>query len=345
MSFIARDEHVIVMQYSGFPGHVQLQPDDLPRLRDCGVRTVMSYLNWSWIETAMGVYDWSSIDGLVEPILKAGMKAIVKVYPFLVPTFLPEAWYQRNSKGEVLRNLGGPNVQGDIPIKDTGALSYWHPGAWDYHLGFIERACQHFDMPGVMCINIAPANGEGLLLGDSYYFDDWALGSFRACTGQQFPSNPTPGTLTLEWLCATIIPRQIETQAIFARHFGEYWTMLHHAFETIPSTGNWLIDDLYTALRQALTPAEHWGLCYTVFRPGETRGLWGPEQDVKRHCVKMLVAAEGCDGLNRNTERAIAMGMRGMFCAPVALYLGHNQMEPWMFQAIRDSIRLWEVVK
>jgi hypothetical protein len=292
MSFLAPDEYIVILDYSKFwQGSQEISPDDFLKLRDCGVQSVMCYINWHMIEPQRGVYDWSSIDSLVNPVLAAGMKAIVKVYAFQIPTFLPEAWYERGENGEVLNRVGVPDDQGNIPIRDSGSISYWHPDGWAYALGFVERACEHFDMPGVQCINIAPCNGEGLLFGGGkHYFDDAALASFRHYMGdaKAVPGIPTPGTPTLNWLRMTIIPRQVELQRIFVRYFGEYWTMLHHAFETIPETGNWLIDDLYYALKAELSPAEHWGLCYTVFRQGETRGLWGPEQDVKRHGVKML---------------------------------------------------------
>jgi len=349
MSFIADNEHIVILGYAGFwQGGTDFTPDDLRRMHDCGVQTVMYYINWHLIEQTLGVYDWSSIDNLVNPVLAAGMKAIVKVYAFQIPTFLPVEWYQRSPDGHVLNRVGVPDKEGNIPIRDSGAISYWHPDGWAYALGFVEKACQHFDMPGVQCINVAPCNGEGLIFGDEpHYFDDAALASFRHYMGdaKALPGIPTPGTPTLDWLRMTIIPRHIELQSIYARHYGEYWTMLHHAFETIPLTGNWLIDDLYYALKAELFPAEHWGLCYTVFRQGETRGLWGPEQDVKRHGIKMLVAAEGCEGLIRNTDKAIAMGMRGMFAGPLLPYAGTTVMEPWKFDAIRDSIRKWEAAQ
>ena len=347
MSYIAPDDFIAIIDYAGIYGpESQYAPDDLLKLRDAGIQTVMTYLNWHTIETAPGVYDWSGVDAVVTGIREAGLKAIVWDYLFQIPYFLPESWYQRDRDGVALRKLGELDSQWDIPDFRAAALSYWNPDAWDYHLGFIERSCEHFDMPGVMCLNNAPANGEGLLQGTpgGYFYDNAALASFRAHVGDKtaIPGRAVPGTPTLDWLRATIIPAQLETQRIFVRYFGEYWTLLHHAFETIPATGNWLLDDLYDTLRAELAPAEHWGLCCTVFREGEMRGLWGPEYDVKRHGVKMLVAAEGPDGLNRNTDKAIAMGMRGMFCGPLAPYMGHTRMEEWMLQAIRDSLRKWE---
>lgn len=350
MSFLADNEHIVILSYAkAWQGGAEFTTDDLRGLHDVGVQTVMCYTNWHMIEPQFGVYDWSSIETMVEPVLAAGLKAIVKVGAYMVPTFFPPEWYVRNDRGLVMCHAGVPNDQGLIPLEQSGCLSYWQPDAWAYQLGFIEQVCRHFAGAAVECINIAPANGEGLMfgLGKGFCFDDAALASFRAFMGDEhaLPDTPVPGTPTLAWLRKTIIPAQIAAQRIYVSHYGEYWTMLHHAFETIPATGNWLIDDLYYALHAALPGAEHWGLCYTVFRQGETRGLWGPEQDVQRHGVKMLVAAEGCEGLIRNTDKAIAMGMRGMFAGPLLPYAGTQIMEPWKFDAIRDAVRKWEAVQ
>jgi hypothetical protein len=39
------------------------------------------------------------------------------------------------------------------------------------------------------------------------------------------------------------------------------------------------------------------------------------------------------------------MGMRGMFAGPLLPYAGTMVMEPWKFDAIRDSIRKWEAAQ
>lgn len=346
MSFIADDEHIVLVDYATLYDR-PLTGDDLRRARDCGVRSVMLYLNWHDIEKERGHYDWSSIDPIVERIRRAGLKAIVKNYLYQIPLFLPESWYERDERGFRLRNVGTWNYNGDIGLDHCGVLSPWHPDAWAYHLGFVEQVCGHFASPDVLCINIAPANGEAINPGANCFHDESALESFRAFVGddQATPGQATPGTPTLDWLRRTLIPAQVETQRVYVRHYGEYWTMLHHAFETIPSTGNWLIDDLYTELKRQFPLAEHWGMCYTVFRPGETRGLWGPEQDVKRYGLNMLVAAEGAVGLRLYTHRAISMGVRGMFCGPLAPYLGYAKTEDWMFDNLAWSIREWEAAR
>jgi hypothetical protein len=338
MSFIEQDEHIIILDYNCYSG-LALNDAELSRLHDSGIKTVMCYLQWRFIEPVMGVYDWTDIEERLEAYQKAGLKAIIKTY-LGAPGFFPDDWYLRGSNGDIQRHVGEPNIDGSCPVS---CLSYWNPMAWDYHLRFIERVCERFSDPNTLCINIAPANGEALIPGNNYLYDDYAVASFRQFTGtNNYPSTAIPGTPTLDWLRETVIPGQVETQKMFQKCGGEYWTMLHHAFETIPSTGNWLIDDLYTALHKELGH-NHWGICYTLYRPGETRGLWGARQDIDRHGVKMLFASEGPAGLYTNTQNAISQGARGMITGPLAPYLGSNgRMADWMYEAIRDTSQWWK---
>jgi hypothetical protein len=337
MSFLADSEHIVILEYNAYPGR-SFGEGDLIRLRDVGVKTVICYLMWYQIETAPGVYDWSSLDLLIERYRRVGLKAIVKVALF-PPDFFAEDWYTRDQAGNVQNRMDTTNGLGDWAYYPN--ISYWNPVGWRYHLDFIELACKRLSAPDVLCINISPANGEALIFGKNVLFDPAALASYRAFTGTDGrPGDAVPGSPTLDWMRATVIPGQIEMQRIFHGYGGEYWTMLHHAFETIPSTGNWLIDDLYDALHREFGN-EHWGICYTVYRPGETRGLWGPEQDIRRHGVKMLIASEGPQGLLDHTRNAIDRGARGMLCGPMAPYLGYNGLEEWMVAAIRETAGWW----
>ncbi len=348
MNFIQPTEHVIAMDYNAMPGR-RFNDDELAQLRDAGVQTVACYLRWDWTETASGVYDWTAIDSEVEAIRAAGLKALVKCYLW-PPSFFPDNWYLWAQDGTIKRTLGQFDAVGDVA--EQPCISPWHPEAAERHWGFIARACGHLDLPGVQCVNISPANGAALLPGANLFYDPAAQRSWQRFAWRKSGESrlreemgdAKPDSMALDWLRSTLIPFQIETQRIFVRHCGEYWTMLHHAFETIPSTGNWLIDDLYAALRREFPEAEHWGICYTVFRPGETRGIGGVERDIKQHGIKMLVAAEGPIGLLTNTKRAITMGARGMLVGPLAPYLGFDRMQPWMFEAIRTSLRQWEQV-
>ena len=338
MSFIGPDEHIVILEYNPYPGRTFSDPD-LERLAAAGVKTIACYLMWYQVEPEPGVYDWSSVDLLVERYRRAGLKTIIKVCLF-PPTSFNEDWYLRDRAGNVQNKMSAVDSRGDWEYYPN--ISYWNPDGWQYHLKFIELACEHLSAPDVLCINISPANGEALIPGNNLLFDPAAVASYRAFTNSDgLPDNAVPGSPTLDWLRATVIPGQIEMQRIFYGYGGEYWTMLHHAFETIPSTGNWLIDDLYTALHQEFGD-EHWGICYTVYRPGERRGLWGPGQDIQRHGVKMLFASEGPQGLRSNTRDAISKGARGMLTGPLAPYLGHNGVENWMLDAIRETAEWWK---
>lgn len=337
MSFIQPDERIVILDYNSRPAN-RLNAEELVRLRDVGIKTVMCYLEWHQVETAPGVYDWSIPDADVERITTAGLKCILKVY-LCTPTFFDEDWYLHNAAGEAQHSIEISDDVGDV--HGWSVLSPWNMWAWNYHLEFIEKACERYARPDVLCINISPANGEGLLPGIDLLFDDYAVASYRHFTGMDdLPGEAVPGSATLDWLRETLIPGQVETQRIFQKYGGEYWTQLHHAFETIPSTGNWLIDDLYSALHKELGD-EHWGICYTVFRAGETRGLWGPEQDIKRHGVKMLFASEGPAGLLANTMKAIRMGARGMLTGPLAPYMRESRLQDWMYSAIRTTNGWW----
>ena len=194
MSFIKQDEHIIILDYNPYPG-LEFTPDELARLREAGVKTVQCYLSWYLTEPKMGEYDWSAVDKLVEGYHRAGIKAIVKAY-LSAPAHFPDDWYIRSANGDIQRNPGQPNKDGTCPVS---TLSYWNPDAWDYHLQFIERVCERYSDTNTLCINIAPANGEALIPGNNFLFDDHALASYRQFTGTNgVPGEALPDTPIVE---------------------------------------------------------------------------------------------------------------------------------------------------
>jgi hypothetical protein len=71
-------------------GHDRHALDDYRRCAELGLRTVRDGLRWHLIETAPGVYDWSSWTAMIRAAGEAGVRVIWDMYHYGSPDFLDQ---------------------------------------------------------------------------------------------------------------------------------------------------------------------------------------------------------------------------------------------------------------
>lgn len=301
--FITPDDHILIMADQDGGGFSQ---DDLNRLADAGIRTIIRYVLWRQVEQEPGVFRWSELCRGIEMDRKAGLKTMLGVYD-LAPAFFPEGWYMQDEAGNRYAGSFYANM-----------LAPWVDAAWNAHKDFIARCCMYFAANDVMPFRCTCHGGEVM-------FPDYAPVKF-------------PAGYDMEAACRQIM---IEEQSIFARcGHGELWTQLHPAFAGLPYTGNQHMGQIYRDLASCFPHHYRYGITYTMFANVMGRELV-PEQ-MRRHGIAMFCGSEYCEGLIANTDEAIRLGFRGFVTAPLHALTGHRSLEPWMLDAIRGSIRKWK---
>src|SRR4051812_49303688 len=111
MAFIEPDEFVLLFDYPDHatfvssPGSYQIPVDDMRRLREVGVKTVLQLLFWSEVEKSPGIYDWSISDAYIAKSRAAGMKTLLLTYDMAV-TWAPPEWYLRGADGTIHNGAG-----------------------------------------------------------------------------------------------------------------------------------------------------------------------------------------------------------------------------------------------
>jgi hypothetical protein len=300
--FIKNDEYILLVEDQD-GGHYGF--DDLRRLRDAGIRTIIRTPFWKDLEPSLGHYQWDALDEQIDMTLEADLKCMFAVYD-KAPSYFPDDWY--------LKFPNGSRYQGSFY---ENVISPWSVDGWAYHLDFISRFCERYSGEGILDFRATIHGGEVMLPEFEPYRQD---GIF--------------------W--DTIKRMLLSEQQIFynAHESHELWTCLHHAFDHLSYSGTEQAGALYYALWNRFPLAAHYCISYTQFRNdvvGEAENL----ADMKEHNLSTFAGSEYAEGLIANTDEAIAQGFRGFATAPLHALSGHRVLEQWMLDAIRESLAKW----
>lgn len=302
MKFIQDDEYILLME-DRYGGRYGL--DDLKRLRDVGIQTIVRYPFWNEIETHLGEYVWDTIDEYIELTRQADMKCLFALYEG-VPDYFPPEWYLKTPDGSIY-----------IGVYQERVISPWNLDGWEYNLDFLNKFCNRISTKDVMCFRATMRGAEAML--------------------------PQYGQYRLDGLYWETMRRMlIEEQSIFyASHDShELWTCFHHAFDGSGTSGTERARDLYREMAGEFPDAKHYCISYTQFRNdviGEDKNL----ADMQELGLNMFGGSEYAEGIIANTDTAIQQGFRGFISAPLHWWSGHKSLEPWMVETIRDSLAKW----
>jgi hypothetical protein len=303
VGFIRDDEHILLMEDS-MGGVYGL--DDLKRLRDAGIQTIIRYPYWKDIETSLGHYEWGKVDDQIDMTRQAGMKCMFALYEF-APHFFLDDWYLKYPDRTIYQGSFYDHV-----------ISPWSEKGWDYHLAFLGRFCERVCADDVLTFRATIHGGEVMMPEFAPYRQDGDL------------------LKTFERMI-------VEEQRIFSHYNDDLWTCFHHAFDHLPYSGTVYANYLRNILLDEFPTHNHYCISYTQFRDdviGEDKNL----EDMKTYHLKMFGGSEYAEGLITNTDKAISQGFRGFVTAPLHYYSGHKKLEDWMIEAVQNSLRKWNNV-
>lgn len=306
--FIQDDEYILLMQDS-LGGRFTL--DDLKRLRDIGVQTIVYYPFWRDIEVSLREYQWRSIDDAIQLARKAGMKSLFALYDHAPDHLFPPDWY--------LKAIDGRDYLG--PYNQERFISPWNPEAWAYHLGFITNFCKRVSADDVMCFRTTSGGAESMF-------------------PQHFPYRlDGPYWETMRRVL-------LEEQEIFynAHDSHELWTCFHHAFDYLGTAGTEYAEELYKEMRNRFPDHRHYSISYTQFR-NDVGGEDKNREEMQRLGLSMFGGSEYAEGLLTNTDTAIQQGFRGFITGPLHQLTAYRKMEEWMFDNFRYSMNKWREAK
>lgn len=310
--------------------------DDLKRLRDAGATVALESVPWDRMEQARGATDWRMPDEAVERCHKAGLKVLL-MGPTSIPQWCPDDWYVRLADGTPLKDHDSRNV-----YQTWGCFSPWNQDAMAYLGEWIAKFCARYNSADTLCIGGLSQEGESLLppAGDAL-FDLCAVRSHI----ERYGDAPIDSSAwwTKAWMYETLADTATWLQLTYCNaHPSRTVVMtLHPCYqEGIWSAGGVFSVDMYLQLiKRLVAPGDMRWLIFTWFASGFESKYQAQMQKARGMGIKIITGGEWCDGLKPNTPKAIEQGIGALLTAPLHPYLRLDAMEPWMFDAVRDSRR------
>lgn len=333
MSFLRRDEAIVIMDVcpvGGMTTRAHIAEEDLCRLRDCGVQTVLEYVAWNAIEKEMGVREWGHLDEYIERARRAGMKVILST-PHFVPGCLPDEFYPWGRNGKPMN--------GNSTIHSQAVLSIFNDEALDYEMGFIREIRERYEAEDVFLFCAQQVEGETVYQNNWAYGDPSAQARWKREDGRPVCDYP----MIDEWLARRYEEVLVRLQGAFlaGSQHGEIWTALHPLLseEIRPECrGNgcrW-IERYFGAYRREWPGVEMTWLQYT-FWPHE-EGYRKTVGEVRRRFgMNLVTGAEWIEGLRANTGRAIEEGLSALLVGLLHPFTRHEKVEEWMLEIVRES--------
>lgn len=312
--------------------------DDMIRLVDAGVSTVLQLVPWSMIEMVHGKRNWEMPDEMVERACDAGLKSMLMTCQ-TIPDCLPDDWYVRTRDGTPIKRHDPRE-----PRQTWSCLSPWNNEAMNYQIDYIRECCDRYNSDDVMCINSLSQDGESLLPpGLDCIYDPAAMRSWRDWCGNDL-LYPHPKTaMTQAWMREALMREVIDQQKVYATHpSGEVFVQLHPVYTAWPASGVGDIMCYVDAVMQQVIPSR---LHYIIFQAWtdafQSSGM--PEFVAKlvSRGVSVWTGSEWPDGLVANTPRAIAQGIRGLITSPLHPFLKRERIEPWVYDAFAASRKMF----
>ena len=327
MAFLDVDERLIVMDI-GHPGYIDtgevdysLSADEMKRLREVGVRTILQPMWWDKVQEYGKRRKWHLIETGLEKADKAGMKVLLGCYQ-KAPAGCPEDWYQLRKSGVQMQHF-----------------SIWNEEANTYEERFIRELADRYASDTVLLQNTLISDGECLFHPgpDFSYNDPAARASFNRETGGPEPDEENAHNTG--WLYRSILRKMRRYQGLLldVQDHDEIWFQLH-PFIKSRSAGTQYMPDLFRDLRAEWSETAINWLLYTFY---EFPANWRQEQiDLARKWgVHLFVGAQHCHGLDQTVPQAKESGL-GLLCGPRHNEILPNQIEiePWMYEKMAWAV-------
>lgn len=350
MSFLLPDEFNILMdcldigESPYLPGFYSraVPLDDMKRLADAGVRTVLQLVPNA--ETKRGLYDWRLIDETIGRARMAGMKTLL-MGPNTVPLWCPDSWYVWAADNTVMRDHDRRNI-----IQTWGCLSPWSADAQHYLRKYAERFTQRYNCSDVLCLSSYSQEGESVLPpATACLYDPAARESYRLYAGDRRAIPDATTALTQQWMFESCLRVILGLQAIYAKHPSHTVSMQLHPCYLAPQWCGSAVYDLASYLRavkEVIHPETFlWFLFAWYSREGRAvdgkfifERHWPLAARLKEELhLDVITGSEWPEGLALNTQRSIDDGFRALLTAPLHPYLHRDKIEPEVFEWFAQS--------
>lgn len=323
MGFIDDADRIIIMDinrstYDKADPDYSLKTDEMKRLRDVGIRTVLQQMWWGDIERNGRCY-WEPVDVGIERAREAGLNVLLQCYQ-RAPADLPEDWYARKANGQTVPHL-----------------SIWNDDANEYEEAFVRKMARRYAGDDVLIMNSLISDGETMFILEPHWYDPAGMASYRATCGEG-PVMPNRAIST-GWLKDSMIRKMIQYQGLLreVNKHDEIWMSLHPLIEQ-ECAGNRYWIDILRELRLTYPETAIFWLLYTFF---ELPPDWRQEKLIvsRQLNVNLVTGAQHCQGLSRNAPKAKAENHR-LLCGP-----RHNnilpdivKIEDWMYKALQEGV-------
>jgi len=336
MSFL-KDDFILVMDFI-FEGR-PLSYDNLCQIRDAGVKTVTYFTDWSQIEKARGVYDWSILDRAVNDATKAGLKILIGDYS-QGAAWCPKEWYCAT-----LNNTPIENQQ----IQHWKSLSIWNKEAQQYVEDFIRLLGSRYISDTVKLYSTQSVAGENYLPfePDNPFYDVAAIEDYRKFVNNDtalpipYPHrSPNGDAITDEWLRISIVKAMVRRNKLLIELNGinEIWHAGHHLCNwQYAGCGSPFIRDVLDAYLVEFPGVIINGIQYTYWYHEAFDYKNMLTNDIKRYNMKVWAGAEYCTGLQSYTPQLLNSNIYGFILGILSPLSDFTKVEPWMITNIRNS--------
>lgn len=299
-----KDDYIIAMDL--WPdqenGARRMDYGELCKLRDTGVKTVLTFIPWFKIEDKSGAIDWSETFDTATRYKRAGLKGLF-VAPDMAPQHYPIDWYQKSWDGTLYND-----------VKKTGwsIFSPWNKDAQKRLAEFVVAAKRVLQTVGndMQAIASLGREGESILVPQANAFhDNAAIAEWNEVNGgaplpyQETGWGMQADTPVTRWLQASLTDFYVKSQSLYQ----ENWTMLHRAY-------GWDAGCFIDSMMGNLAGPKY-GIQFTHFPHGPL--MQRTLADMRKHNITMWAGSEYPEGIVKHVHLAISQGLQGLLTAPI----------------------------
>ena len=335
MNFMANDDHMLLMSHcehrarEGFDNNLYiLSVSDRERLKGAGIQTAHEQPGWLNVEPKEGQYNWDYVDVIVNRNRNAGLKSLIQLGGWMLPSWIPDDWKAQCADGTYeLETLSIWNEEGQ------SAFIRYYKAVMEHYKDTFDVGFFHGDWQG----------GEGVMPSTHCYFDRAARENYKSLYGTNAVINlETPETT--DWFHNSIIKNYMQKGKIFYDCNKEIWNCQQRLMDRWSKAfGNHVQPEIMRMYRELYPDASLVLLQYTYFDSSHTQD----EHDWVDNIIKIsqcetIVEAMFCDGLRTTTPAAIAKGFQGQIVHP-AHSTSNHYLDQQDVDRIKKACDLWRI--
>jgi len=323
--FLEPDDYLILMNIPMFCSigkPIRLVGDDVKRLRDAGIKTMIEYAWGGVIEARPAQRNYAMIEDYIANARQGDMKIILP-FPILPSQHLPSDWYCQFSNG-------GRHME---------RTSLWNPEAIAYEIEFLEDLIARYSAPDVQFVYSGYLMDESVLHNVPCIFDPAAkrsraeagVGSWDVLTNEQ----------ARDWLARSVVEHYVGVQDVLRRQHGEIWDFHQWCIaQQSPFNGNFAQELWLHRWRDLWPDVSIVLLQYTCFAHGEPYPTFVNDL-MEAVDLRVIVEADYCKGVTEKSRAAKARGYHGNIIGPVHPWGGETELTPWMVDVIEEAVDFW----